>query len=121
MSLSLPIPFGTECVVNRRGATTDPATGLFVRRQLRSSVSRQTLRAEDRTWSVTFRDLGLSDWTAFLAAHDAALGAVLPISWVPPPPYDGDGAIPVRIIGKPRYRRLLGNRYEIDVDLEEVA
>jgi hypothetical protein len=90
--------FPVEVEVIRRGASTPASGGFVTGRQLRSSVSRESMRAETRRWTVQFKNLSLAEKDAVLAARRTALGGVHPVAWEPPPPDDG-ATIPVRFLG----------------------
>ena len=109
------LPAGHSVRLVRRGASTPAELGQVARRQLRSSVSRQTGRRDTRVWSVTFGPDGL---TELLASFDAGRGGALPLTWTPPLP--DNTAIPVRFLdGTLRVSKAPGV-YEAECELEEV-
>jgi hypothetical protein len=116
-TLSTIAGFPVEVRLSRRAASSPRASGFVASRTLRANVSRQTNQPQTRAWSLTF---GPENFTALLAAFDAAKGAALPLSWTPPPPDDG-AAIPVRFVQDSlRVQHGPGPLYSAEVELEEV-
>lgn len=114
---TIPI-FPVEVRLVRTGGSTPSRDGAVVRRQFRSSASRQTGKLETRVWQLTF---GPEGEAGLLAAFDAGKGSALPLDWEPPPPYDG-ATIPVRFLDDSlRIRRGPGVLFEAECELEEVT
>lgn len=109
--------FPVEVRLVRTGGSTPSVDGAVVRRQFRSSASRQSGKLETRVWRLTF---GPEGEAGLLASFDAGLGSALPLSWTPPPPDDG-AAIPVRFVDDSlRIRRGPGVWFEAECEFEEV-
>lgn len=103
----------------RRAVSTPQDTGQVVRRQVQSSVSRNSNRASLRQWQVTWGPITVAEKTSILSVFDAAMGRAFQITWTPPGL--SAGAIPVRFMSDALdIRHIQGKLYSISAALEEV-
>lgn len=116
-TLSIAADFPVDVTLVRRGGATPSVDGAVVRRQFRSSASRQTGKLETRVWRLT---VGPDGEAALLASFDAARGSALPLSWQPPAPYEAGGTVPVRFVDDSlRIQRGPGAVFRASFELEE--
>lgn len=102
----------------RGSAQTDPKKGLYLRSQTNESVSRNSNRQEARMWELTWRNADSTQKDRVEELIDAQSGSSVVMDWTPP-----GLAVNYRVRfskkSPPRITQSKGNRFSMDVVLEE--